>query len=242
VVIVDRSHRRHVDQPVRERVGTVLYQPVDRGTAVGVLMALMPVLESDPDALVVLTPSDHGVTDDDRFRRGVRDTAAHLPDDNAVALFGAEPASANDDYGWIVPGETSRPLLCRPVELFVEKPPLDYARQLYEAGAVWNTMVVVARAAAIWALYLAHSESLARVFDAAMSLDADERETFLSRVYPELTPTDFSRDILTPARGLRLYTWPSEMGWSDLGTPERLSTWLGAAHVRPLRDRAPVPA
>jgi hypothetical protein len=62
---------------------------------------------------------------------------------------------------------------------------------------------------------------------------ASEQARFLREWYAELPLSDFSRDVLTPSKNLCLYTWPVEMGWSDLGTPDRMSEWL-ALHRRPL--------
>src|SRR6185436_6374908 len=60
VVIVDRAHESYV-RAVERRWGAanIVWQPGDRGTAAGVLLALTPVLDADPNALVFLTPSDH---------------------------------------------------------------------------------------------------------------------------------------------------------------------------------------
>lgn len=226
VVIVDQSHRHHVESLSPELVGTVLFQPTDRGTATGVLMALMPVLEADPNAIVIVTPSDHGVLDDERFRRGVLEGAGAVQGGDRVALFGVTPTRANEDYGWIVPGRAFANDRLRPVRTFVEKPPADVAEQLLDSGAVWNTMVVVATAAALWTLYAEHLGALVKVFEAARQLPPADRDCFLGRVYPSLQSWDFSRDLLTPARNLVVYTWPEGLGWSDLGTPDRLQSWL----------------
>ncbi len=238
VVIVDRGHRLHAGQLAGSRVGTVLYQPADRGTAIGVLMALMPVLQSDPDALVLLTPSDHGIADDRRFRQGVLDVAAHLGSRDVVTLFGVEPVSATEDYGWIVPADAGPGSRLQRVATFVEKPPMAHARRLLSSGGVWNTMVLLARASALRALYAPHLTDLVQVFDAARALDVDRREAFLTRVYPDLRSRDFSHDVLTPARDLFLYTWPRAMGWSDLGTPDRLFAWFDTH--RPLAQSSAV--
>lgn len=226
VVIVDQSHRSHVDTLSSAVVGTVLFQPGDRGTATGVLMALMPVLEADPDAIVIVTPSDHGIVDDERFRRGILEASGEVKGGDRVVLFGVQPTRANDDYGWIIPeGALGRARL-RPVRAFVEKPPAPVARQLLDAGAVWNTMVVVARAATLRSLYAEYLPGLAGVFDDALRYSPADREHFLSGAYPALPSWDFSRDLLTPARNLVVYTWPEGIGWSDLGTPDRLQSWL----------------
>ena len=62
-------------------------------------------------------------------------------------------------------------------------------------------------------------------------------------LYPHLPFADFSHDLLTPASGLQLYTWPDSVGWTDLGTPGRLETWLveQARVSRPASVRADYP-
>jgi len=56
-------------------------------------------------------------------------------------------------------------------------------------------------------------------------------ERFRLREYEALPELDFSRDILGKSREAAVLSWPSRMGWSDLGTPERLRAWLECAGV-----------
>jgi mannose-1-phosphate guanylyltransferase len=226
IVIVDHTHRDHVAQTVgADSVGAVIFQPEDRGTAAGVLLALTPVLEADPRAVVAITPVDHGVLDAGAFRHGLLETARYVRAHGGVVLFGAEPTGAHADYGWITPGAQQSSHWLRPVTSFIEKPSAEMADRLFASGAVWNTMVVVARASAVRTLYVEVLPQLAGVFDAALQLSPAERAPFLSVVYPQLPRFDFSRDLLTPARNLSTYIWPAAVGWSDLGTPERLREW-----------------
>ena len=60
----------------------------------------------------------------------------------------------------------------------------------------------------------------------ARALPLDDRAAFLDEQYPALPVADFSRDLLARASGLQAYVWPATIGWTDLGTPERLGTWL----------------
>jgi mannose-1-phosphate guanylyltransferase len=222
VVVVDAAHRGHL---VGNAVGKTIYQPGDRGTAAGVLLALTPVLESSPEAIVVITPSDHGVIDDGGFRRGLLDAVRHGRSPGAVVIFGVQPAAAHHDYGWITPGPLRSSGALRSVSSFVEKPTPERAAQLFEAGAVWNTMVLVGQARAVRDLYAELLPELTEVFETAMRLPPAERDDFLASVYPFLPRFDFSRDVIAPARNLLTYVWPASIGWSDLGTPERLSEW-----------------
>jgi mannose-1-phosphate guanylyltransferase len=244
VIVVDRTHEGYV-QAARPAwtAGRILYQPQDRGTAAGVMLALTPVIEAAPDAVVLLTPSDHGVADTRRFRGGVLEAASAVWRDRfGVVLCGVESSAAHPDYGWITRGgrgKIARASRVRPVAGFVEKPAPTRAAELLAARAVWNTMVLVARLDTLVALYELHVPRIAEMFAEYRSLPQGERAAFLARQYRDLEPRDFSRDVLTPAQGLGLYTWPASMGWSDLGTPERLAAWLTGSQARNATSREP---
>jgi mannose-1-phosphate guanylyltransferase len=138
-VVIDQTHRCYVPGEGRW-ARWLLYQPEDRGTAAGVLLALSPVVDSTTDAVVVLTPSDHGVADSARFRAGILHAASVVRSGKVDAvLFGVEPGAPVADYGWITPGPAyqwtdSRSL--RRVAGFVEKPTADCAHRLFDAKAV----------------------------------------------------------------------------------------------------------
>jgi mannose-1-phosphate guanylyltransferase len=241
VTVVDRTHRRFVNTLAElPRLGQVLYQPGDRGTAAGVLLGLSAVIEAAPDALVLLTPADHGLTRPDAFATGVRQAAAWIEAGrNEIVLFGVTPSAALGDYGWITPGVRAGSAgtnLPRPVARFVEKPPAHEAARLMAAGAVWNTMVLVARAGALFDLYRQSLPDLTHVFVEALRCPRAHREAFLAAKYAFLPPADFSRDLLAHAHALAVQIWPADIGWSDLGTPDRLEAWRAAG------DQLPVPA
>jgi mannose-1-phosphate guanylyltransferase len=199
-------------------------QPGDRGTAAGVLLALTPILASDPETVVVITPSDHGVLNQRAFRRGLRTAAAHVLRRGDIVVFGVEPTSARDDYGWITTGPQAGGRI-RSVAGFVEKPPADIASALFTAGAVWNTMVTVARAGAIRDVCFDLLPGLAGVFGRATALPDAARARFLREVYADIPRFDFSRDVMSRASNLSTYVWPRSIGWTDLGTPDRLMAW-----------------
>jgi len=232
-VVVDRAHDRYLERLMRSRSAQVLHQPCDRGTAAGVLFGMLPALRSARDPTVLLTPSDHGVLDTAGFRRTIaRAVASVASDPHRIILFGAQPCEPDGDYGWISPdvrspeGDT-----CRfwPVASFVEKPTANVAAELLATGAVWNTMVVVARASALAGLYRRGLPDLMNVFDAAQHLPPPGRDAFLAEQYPTLVATDFCRDLLMRAEELWVHVWPAALGWSDLGTPRRLRRWISVA-------------
>jgi len=246
VTVVDRSQREYAEAiSARTPVGRLAYQEGDRGTAAGVLRGLVEV-PSDPDALVIVTPADHGVARPEVFHRGIREAAKQiLGGHTGIVLLAVRPDSPTGDLGWIMSNSDARPAGGLPlVSRFVEKPHPSLARDLFAAGAVWNTMVMVSRVGALLELYRAHLPALADIFSQARAIPSDLREAFLADYYPDLPHTDFSRDVLTPARGLSLYVWPASLGWTDLGTPDRLDIWLRGRSARqsmPVIGLAPYP-
>ena len=92
-------------------------------------------------------------------------------------------------------------------------------------------MVVVARATTLHDLYWKHLPELGRLIARGLRLTPSAQEAFLTEQYHGLPHADFCRDLLGVAGGLSVYTWPAEMGWLDLGTPERFGQWVGALAV-----------
>lgn len=243
LVVVGGTHREYVRQwPDYRRRGRILLQPQNRGTAAGLLLGLLPVVAADPDGVVVVTPSDHGVRNQDLFRRGIMKAIAHAQHPGGVILFGVEPNAARDDYGWITLSEAPAHGSIRPVRSFVEKPDLESARRLLAEGAIWNTLVMVARARVWIDLCRQQRPQLTQVFEQALTLPRDARHIFLDEQYLGMEAVDLSRDVLTNVRGLWGYRWPASMGWSDLGTPERFSRWVGNPLHRAHRSGGSAPS
>jgi mannose-1-phosphate guanylyltransferase len=112
------------------------------------------------------------------------------------------------------------------------------AARLFASGALWNTMVLVTRAGTLADRFRRHLPDLSNVFDIASQLPAAERDAFLDRAYAALPRYDFSRDLLAAVDGLSLVVWPNAMGWSDLGTPDRLAEWQASSGDRRRMARA----
>jgi mannose-1-phosphate guanylyltransferase len=230
VIVVGDQQRTHVRRwPAYRQRGRIVFQPADRGTAAGMLFGLLPILAADPHGVVVVTPSDHGVRNGGVYRSGILEAVAHAQFPGGIVIFGVAASAARTDYGWITLGSERRWTRIQPVASFVEKPDAGTAAQLLADGAAWNTMVIVARVEDLLDLCRVHVPDVTAMFDQALTLPRRQRHAFVAERYPGLSVADFSRDVATPSRALSAYTWPASMGWSDLGTPERLDRWLRPA-------------
>jgi mannose-1-phosphate guanylyltransferase len=208
----------------------IVRQPLNLGTGPGVLLPLAHVLAKDPDARVVVFPSDHHFMRDgpllDAVRRADRAAAARS---GAVTLVGAAADSAATDLGWIVGGPRRGPhgARARRVDRFIEKPGEGVARRLLRDRALWNTLIIAARGQTLWQLAGRHVPEIVKVLeDYRGSLGRPGAQRRLRAHYAALPPADFSRDILERAQGLSVVTM-TDAGWSDCGTPERLFRIFG---------------
>jgi mannose-1-phosphate guanylyltransferase len=216
----------------------VLEQPRDRGTAAAVLLAAHWVLARDPEAVMVVLPSDHFVSEDEAFMGHVADAVRILDrQSDRLVLLGAEPSEPETDYGWIELGEplggpgssqTYR------VRHFREKPTPAMADELYRTGALWNTFVFAGRAAT---LVEAGGECLPALHERLARLSrflGTEHERWAIRQAYELSPrANFSQAVLERCPRKLVVVRLSAVSWRDLGTPGRVLKTLGELGMRP---------
>jgi mannose-1-phosphate guanylyltransferase len=205
----------------------IVVQPRNRGTAAGVLLPVAHVLARDPQADVVIFPSDHFVERPAVFQAAILSARAAAHEVAAgVVLIGAAAESAATDLGWILAGTRRSGQQVRPVESFVEKPSQDDASGLLARGALWNTLIIAGRARAIWQLGMRHVPHVTMLMEGyRRHIGSGAAAAWLRGVYAWLPNADVSRDVLQSASGLGLVAMV-DAGWSDCGTPERLERAL----------------
>jgi len=241
LTVVAEEHERFLPAALPEPVpGALVRQPLNRGTAAGVFLPLAYVLAKDPQATVMIFPCDHFIYPEGRFLQYVVSTYRLCRSfEDSLLLLGVPATSPETDYGWIEPapssrvGGSERPL--RRVARFVEKPSREEAERLLRRGGLWNTMVVGARAATLWALGRRFLPEMIGAFDTLRDVvratqtgraDPEREAAVLRSVYQRLRPADFSADFLRPAAGSTLVFPLDDLLWSDWGRPKRVMSSL----------------
>jgi mannose-1-phosphate guanylyltransferase len=226
--VVAEQHRRWWSGALPIHPENVVIQPENRGTGIGILLPLLHIVGRDPDARVVLLPSDHYVRDEAVLARSLQRAVARLSASaHEIVLLGLAPDAADPELGYIVPGRREADGAQR-VTRFVEKPSAEQAAALIAQGALWNVFIVAARAQALLDLYARRHSHIVTDLRIAAALDARDasRPDAVRRAYRSLPSVDFSRDVLEGAESsLRVLAAPA-CGWSDLGTPERVAHTL----------------
>ncbi|GAB4108471.1 MAG: hypothetical protein Kow001_05900 [Acidobacteriota bacterium] len=224
----------------------------------GIFLPLSYITAVDPEALVLIVPSDHFVAPEREFVAFL-DCAgacsAFLPPDS-VLLVGTPAQRPETDYGWIQPGAPCIDLPCgkcaHRVAAFYEKPDQASARHLFSQGCLWNTMIVAARASALWELCRAHAPMTADRFDRFRSLAgrdgvpsrwSERNWQALAELYAGIPALDFSKDLLQCSPERARVVRMEDVMWDDWGRPERLSATLRRlGRQGNFPDQAAVPA
>ncbi|MGH2689155.1 MAG: sugar phosphate nucleotidyltransferase, partial [Actinomycetota bacterium] len=227
---LSRTHAPYYE-PILDRCEGVrpVVQPENGGTALGVLYPALHVAKADPSGTVAVFPSDHFIAPTDRFLEAVADAVAVVErHPHTVVLLGVLPSSPEPEYGWIEPGERIAPgAVVRRVIRFVEKPPLDIAREMLRRGWLWNTLVVVAKVSHLVRLALTHCpETVGPLLLARDALGGPAETAVVARAYAQARPANFSRDLLEPAHEALSVLELAGVTWSDLGTPRRVIATL----------------
>jgi len=226
--VVAEQHRRWWQPALTPAEhANVIVQPRNRGTANGILLPLLHIMRRDPNARVVLLPSDHYVADESVLAAALRGTIRKLRTSKEALLLGIAPDEPDPDLGYIVPGgKLARKVSS--VARFVEKPHGAEAQHLIDAGALWNAFIVAAHAGTLLDLFNAGFPWIVRAMQSAVERDqtTPSDPVAIPDLYKQLADLDFSKQVLEGAEArLRVVPVPS-CGWSDLGTPSRLAETL----------------
>jgi mannose-1-phosphate guanylyltransferase len=219
----------------------LLVQPENRGTTAAVAYALAHIAAIDPDAITGFFPADHYFTDEDVFA-GTLDAAYRLAGlyGDSLLLLGAQPEHPEVEYGWIEPGPALgsrgggwlREPLFR-VRRFWEKPSAEVASGLLDRGCLWNTFVMIGRVRTFLDALKASVPAVSRAFEPVFQR-RESREDVVNRAYLNLAPGDFSKQVLSALPDRLAVLRLDNVGWSDLGTPERLMETWSRFGVKPL--------
>lgn len=199
--------------------GAVLIEPAGRNTAPAVLAAALWLEKQDPEAQMLVAPSDHVVPDAAAFRAAVTagEAAARA---GQLVTFGIKPDRAETGYGYLELAEDPGDFTPRPIGLkrFVEKPDAQTAAQMLASGNfLWNAGIFLFAVKTILAAFRAHAPDLLAPVQAAV--DQGQPDLGFFRLEPAAwqEAADISIDYAVMEKAENLSVVPFAGGWSDLG-------------------------
>jgi mannose-1-phosphate guanylyltransferase len=228
LTVVAKAHQLDAESQLADRPhGTIIVQPKNCDTLPGIFLPLTHVYARDPDATVVVYPSDHFIYPEKIFieiAASAIQAAEDLPD--RLVLVGVRAENLDQDYGWILPGPElwqSGSSLARSVRLFVEKPSRADAIKIKTSGGLWNTMIIAAKVRTLWQLGLQRFPEILAYFERLRdAIGTPHERSVVDAIYESMPSRNFSSDLLAQATN-QVAVMPAEgILWSDWGRVERI--------------------
>lgn len=198
--------------------GAILIEPDGRNTAPAVLAAALWLEKSDPDALMLVAPSDHVIPDSDAFQAAI-EAGVKGAEDGKLVTFGITPTHAETGYGYLeLPQAPEAQLALSDLSAFVEKPDQEKAEEMLADGRfLWNAGIFLFSVATILDAFCAHAPHLMDVVRRAV--DKGEPDLGFLRLDPDAwaKAEQISIDYAVMERADNLAVVPFSAGWSDLG-------------------------
>ena len=219
--------RKHLSALPRKNF---LAEPEGKNTAPCIGLAALEVIARDPDAVMIILPADHWVSDVPAFRRTLKAAAELAARHDRLVTIGIQPAYPETGYGYIVRGKLLTDdgiSSAYHVKRFKEKPDARIARQLLRHGSLWNAGIFAWKASTLLTLMERYQpaihNSLENIATAAagksLATPAAKLGSVIAREYKKMPSISIDHAILEPAGSEgRVLTVPGHFGWSDVGS------------------------
>ena len=196
----------------------ILAEPSRKNTAPCIAYISFKLLQKDPEASLIVAPSDHLVLDNPSFERvalQALDFAAHM---KAFVTLGIKPTYPNTGYGYIQHETLAVADNIFKVKTFTEKPNLELAKAFIASGDfLWNAGIFIWKAKQVVQAFEQHQPEMYELFASELNhINTPGEKAALERIYPLCT--NISIDYAIMERADNVYVIPSSFGWSDLGT------------------------
>jgi mannose-1-phosphate guanylyltransferase len=239
VVVAARNHQDKVCSQLYGRpVRRVLFQPKNVDTAAGIFLPLTFILARDPQATVVIYPSDHFIYPEHSFVSAV-DRAVRGSNGlgGRPVLLAARPDDLELEYGWVKPGRClgrTGTVTIQAVERFVEKPDRAAAHEARATGSLWNTMVLAAKGGNLWRMGRKCFPAMVSRFERLKEvIDTVEELPVLNAIYDAMPCRNFSSHLLQRLPERLAVMEMRDVLWSDWGHPKRITDMLDRIGKQP---------
>jgi mannose-1-phosphate guanylyltransferase len=200
----------------------ILLEPLRRNTAPCIDYANFRIHQKNPDAMVIVAPSDHLIIKEEEFLRSVKQGFEFVESNNALLTLGIVPNRPETGYGYIqslekeVKGYESISL--RKVKTFTEKPDLQLAQVFLESGDFyWNAGIFFWSLKSIMKSFEDYLPEIHSLFKEGVEIYGTEQEAeFIGKTYGNCRNISIDYGIMEKAENV--YVLISDFGWSDLGT------------------------
>lgn len=195
----------------------VVLEPAMRNTAPCILYAALKIKKRNPNAVMIVAPSDHWIEDEDAFAKDVTACFNKCESEAVLCTLGIQPTFPNTGFGYIEFSKTdTKPL--KEVHQFREKPDYETAKDfLAQGNFLWNAGIFMWSVATIIDAFKKHQPEQFSLFAAGMdAYNTPQEQLFIAENYPKAENISIDYAILEPSKAI--YVLAASFDWNDLGT------------------------
>ncbi|PWQ95846.1 mannose-1-phosphate guanylyltransferase/mannose-6-phosphate isomerase [Leucothrix pacifica] len=221
LVVCNEEHRFMVAEQLRELQLAhqgILLEPVGRDTAPALALAALHLTQQGKsDALMLVLPADHVITDNDAFHQAIQQ-AAQAAQDGYLTTFGIVPQRAETGYGYIRQGESLTDLDASRVAAFVEKPDAGTAQTYVDSGNyLWNSGMFLFRVDRLLAALEAYQPEVLQACQAALADPSHDLDFIRLNTAAFTAAPAISIDYAVMEKTQDAVVIPLDAGWNDVG-------------------------
>ncbi|MBI9066614.1 MAG: mannose-1-phosphate guanylyltransferase [Salinivirgaceae bacterium] len=199
----------------------VLLEPARRNTAPCVLYANFRIQSINPNAQIVVAPSDHLILNEAKFVKTIQNAFDFVRLNDSLLTLGIEPSRPDTGYGYIQinkDDKTDHNHGTKKVKTFTEKPDLELAKFFVKSGEFfWNSGIFIWSLKTIQDSFEKHLPEMYQLFDESVSsFGTDEEPKAIENIYPACSNISIDYGIME--KSSNVFVLGAEFGWSDLGT------------------------
>ncbi|MEQ9188066.1 MAG: mannose-1-phosphate guanylyltransferase [Cryomorphaceae bacterium] len=201
-------------------IAQVLAEPSRKNTAPCIAYAAYKLYKQNPDAVMVVSPSDHIIVKEKAFHHTLNEAIEHATETGHLVTIGIKPSRPDSGYGYIQFHRegTYDSEGIKQVKTFTEKPSVELALQFLQSGDFyWNSGMFVWKVSSIVEAFRSLMPDMAELFEEDISSlnDAGEKAA-IKRIYNQCQNISIDYGIMEKAKNVDVVL--GDFGWSDLGT------------------------
>lgn len=196
----------------------IMPEPIYRNTAPSMAWAAHRIAKINPEANIIVSPSDQAVFNEDAFKQNIMNGLQFVTRNDIILTLGVKPTRPEPGYGYIQIGDNIDNSDVYQVRSFTEKPNREFAKFFIESNEfLWNTGLFLSNVQFINTCMYKHLPSVLRTFDQKYpNATCSEESTFIQEHFPSYP--NISLDYILLEKSDKACVMKCDFGWADLGT------------------------
>ena len=219
-VVTNKNYAQLCIDQLKIKKENIFLEPIMRNTAPCIAYSSFKIKQKNPEANILVCPSDHVVHDNNLFSEIIGECLKISATSEIIVTLGINPTRPDTGYGYIQyeQNENADDSKIKKVKTFTEKPSQSLALQFIDSGDfLWNSGMFIFNVNTIINSFKTHLNEIYEIFNDASDIYWTAKEVkYIERFFPACKNISIDYGILEKSDNV--YVYPSNFGWSDLGT------------------------